>query len=97
MGNKTIIDELKEAISNSGKKFNSIDKNSIFNFLKEKGISSESWNSVYEKLYSYYNKEEKSIQTTTSSVVDYSDSSHNDVKVRQPRKTIFSEIKKIAG
>ena len=32
-----------------------------------------------------------------SAVVDYTDNSHNDVKVRQPRKTVFSEIKKIAG
>jgi hypothetical protein len=32
-----------------------------------------------------------------SSVVDYTDNSHNDVKVRQPRKSIFSEIKKVAG
>ena len=32
-----------------------------------------------------------------SAVVDYTDNSHNDVKVRQPRKSIFSEIKKVAG
>jgi hypothetical protein len=32
-----------------------------------------------------------------SSVDDYTDNSHNDVKVRQPRKSIFSEIKKVAG
>ena len=30
-------------------------------------------------------------------LIDYDDSSHNDVKLRQPRKSIFSEIKKIAG
>jgi hypothetical protein len=39
----------------------------------------------------------KEDRTHKSAVVDYTDNSHNDVKVRQPRKSVFGEVKKIAG
>jgi len=97
MTRKTIIEDLKDVIENSGQEFASISKQSIFNFLKNQGISSESWESVYNTLSDYYKPKKSKDRQHASSVVDYTDNSHNDVKVRQPRKTIFSEIKKIAG
>jgi len=98
---------LVEAVQTSGKKFNEINKNSIFGFLEKQGVPRGQWEEIYSSLGEVFNpnskgkgkKEPKYSSTKMSEehVVDYSDSSHNDVKNRQPRKSIFSEIKKIAG
>ena len=100
-----IVESVMDAITASGKKFNEIDKKSIFNFLENKNISPSKWELIYEILlerYSIDSKEKKAISKKASpfkskGVVDYSDSSHNDVKDRNPRKSIFYGIKKIAG
>ena len=98
-----ITNLLIDAITASGKKFNQIDKNSIFEWLKNQGVSKNKFESVYQSLSNFYNKDlptnsvSMSKDVVVGSVVDYSDSSHNDVKVRQPRKSVFSEIKKVAG
>lgn len=96
-----LIDVLVDAITGSGKEFNQIDKKSIFDYLKKSGIDQNKFESIYEELSNVYNPSKKSSnkerKPSVVSVVDYADSSHNDVKLRQPRKSIFSEIKKIAG
>lgn len=98
-----IISTLVDAITASGKKFKEIDKNSIFAFLENQGVSRNKWESVYQSLSNVYSSKsgskntENPINKAKETVVDYSDSSHNDVKTRQPRKSVFSEIKKIAG
>lgn len=96
-----LISTLVDAITASGKKFNEIDKNSIFAFLENQGVSRNKWETVYQSLSNVYSNRgssgTKGFKSKEVSVVDYEDTSHNDVKVRQPRKTIFSEIKKIAG
>ena len=97
---------LVEAVQVSGKKFSEISKESILAFLERQGEPRNSWESTYQKLGEVFNpkKTNKSSSGNAGSnrlaettVVDYSDSSHNDVKTRQPRKSIFSEIKKVAG
>jgi hypothetical protein len=99
---------LIEAVQVSGKKFSEISKDSILAFLERQGEPRNTWESTYQKLADVFNpKKTKSssgnagfstpYQMPESTVVDYTDNSHNDVKVRQPRKTIFSEIKKVAG
>ena len=102
---------LVEAVQASGKKFTEISKESIFAFLDRQGESRNTWESTYQKLNEVFNNSKsksnsrsssgnagvKSVPISMASVVDYNDTSHNDVKVRQPRKSIFSEIKKIAG
>lgn len=94
-----LIDVLVDAITTSGKKFNEIDKRAIFDYLKKQGIGQSKFESIYEELSNIYNssKSKKESKPNPVKVVDYGDSSHNDVKLRQPRKSVFSEIKKIAG
>lgn len=93
---------LVEAVQASGKKFNEISKDSILSFLERQGEPRNTWESTYQKLSDAFNPKKKNLGSNGTSglptaVVDYSDSSHNDVKSRQPRKSVFSEIKKIAG
>lgn len=101
MSYQNVTNALVDAITASGKKFTEIGKDAIFGFLKREGVSEKHWNGIYESLEEIYGtKKKKNSKGTMGQMinhVDYSDSSHNDVKVRQPRKSIFSEIKKIAG
>jgi hypothetical protein len=104
------FNSLVDAVHASGKKFSEISKESILAFLERQGESRSTWESTYQKLSEVFNTSKGKSNSRSSSgssgtpnmvsmnsVVDYSDSSHNDVKTRQPRKSVFSEIKKIAG
>lgn len=102
------FNSLVEAVQASGKKFSEISKDSILSFLERQGEPRNTWESTYQKLADVFNPNKKSSsgfggsslkedRSHKSAVVDYTDNSHNDVKVRQPRKSIFSEIKKVAG
>lgn len=100
MDKNMLVNQIVDSITASGKKFNEISKDSIFSLLKRSGVSQTDWTSIYEKLENLYypkNKEIKEDKRGLSTNVDYSDSSHNDVKTRQPRKSVFGDIKKIAG
>ena len=93
---------LVEAVQVSGKKFSEISKDSILAFLERQGEPRNTWESTYQKLSEVFNPKKKNMSSSGNAgsqpiVVDYTDDSHNDVKVRQPRKSIFSEIKKVAG
>lgn len=99
---------LVEAVQATGKKFSEISKESILAFLERQGEPRNTWESTYQKLGEVFSPKKKStnlgssggsgsVKLTEGVVVDYTDNSHNDVKVRQPRKSIFSEIKKVAG
>ena len=101
---KELLSQLVDAVSASGKKFKDIDKNAIFAFLDKEGAPRNTWSSIYEKLENVFNGSTsgsagfaKEDRKHKSSVVDYTDNSHNDVKVRQPRKSVFGEITKVAG
>lgn len=95
-----IIDILTDAVNTSGKNFIDISKESIYNFLKKEGVPSNTWDDIYDTLSYQYggpaairnrrtdDQKEKKI----SDVVDYSNNDHNDVKLRQPRKSIFGDI-----
>ena len=79
-------------------------KEAILAFLKQEGIPNNQWESMYSDLSNIYKKSNVSTQTQSGSgiqqtkeVVDYLNTTHNDVRQREPRKSIFSEIKKIAG
>ena len=101
------FNSLVEAVQVSGKKFSEISKDSILAFLERQGEPRNTWESTYQKLGEVFNPKKKSINKSSSGdsgytrvtedVVDYTDNSHNDVKVRQPRKSVFGEIKKVAG
>ena len=107
------FNSLVEAVQASGKEFTEINKQAIFGFLDKQGEPRNSWESTYQKLSEFFNTNKSSSgfagiaearkagskddRTHRSAVVDYTDNSHNDVKVRQPRKSVFGEIKKVAG
>jgi hypothetical protein len=105
------FDSLVEAVQVSGKKFTEISKDSILAFLERQGEPKNTWESTYQRLGDMFNPKKKSNsssgfggstllkedRTHRSAVVDYTDNSHNDVKVRQPRKSVFGEITKVAG
>ena len=101
---KELLNQLVDAVTASGKKFKDIDKNAIFSFLNKEGAPKNTWDSIYEKLENVFNGSTsgsagfaKEDRKHRSAIVDYTDNSHNDVKVRQPRKSVFGEVKKIAG
>jgi hypothetical protein len=89
MNTAELLKTLSDAVTASGKKLSEIGKDPIFEFLKRNETPSNLWEGIYEKL--------KHLHEPQQSKVDYTDSSHNDVKHREPRKKVFSEIKKIAG
>lgn len=98
MDKSNYVSQLVDAITASGKKFTDVSKDAIFAFLEREGVSKKSWESIYDELRNIYHpSSKKEVKNVSSPVVDYTDSSHNDVKVRQPRKSVFSEITKIAG
>jgi hypothetical protein len=89
--NMDIINILVDAVVASGKKFNEIPKESIFAYLDKAGIGKSKWQSTYDTLASNFKE--------TVPIVKKIEQSHTqsktDLKQRQPRKSIFSEIKKI--
>jgi predicted DNA-binding transcriptional regulator AlpA len=89
-----VTNELSDAITASGKKFNEIKKSSIYDFLAKREVPKEMYDTIYNKLAGIPtpgNIKSKNVTFTE----EYS-SSINEVKKREPRKTIFGEIKKIS-
>lgn len=101
---KEIIDALSDAILKTGKRFEEIPKSSITDYLTKSGVNKSKHEEIYQKLIEIYTPKQKNSKTVTKGdsernskyqVVDYTDTTHNDVKERQPRKNVFSEITKI--
>ncbi len=95
-----VVNSLVDAITASGQKFSEISKDAIFAFLKKEGLPNNTWEDIYKKISEVYNpkiEQRTEDRKHMSTVVDYSNNSHNDVKVRQPRKSVFEPITKIAG
>ena len=98
--NMDIVQILIDAVIASGKKFNEIPKESIFAYLDKAGIGKSKWQGIYDTLASNFKEKNATVKTVEDnrpkSVVDFTKAStQNDVKVREPRKSIFSEIKKL--
>lgn len=101
---KKVLNELTDAITASGKTFDQIGKQSIFNFFNSKGINRDDWQKLYEIIKSNYEPKQSKKQSSTATqtdysseiIVDYSKNSQNDVKVRTPRKNVFGDIIKIS-
>jgi len=106
MNKQEVVNALVDAITGSGKKFSEISKDAVFGFLKREGIPQNQWESVYEDLKDVYQPKKKKTSSSndtssafikTAPVMNYASDAHNEVKKREPRKSIFSEITKIAG
>ncbi len=93
MNTAELLKTLSDAVTASGKSLSEIGKEPIFEFLKRNETPRNLWEGIYEKLYSLHNPS----RPQTVGGVDYTDNTHNEVKHREPRKKVFSEIKKIAG
>ena len=107
MNKQEAVNSLIDAITGSGKKFSEISKDAIYGFLKREGVPQNQWESIHEELKKEYQPKKSKNQNESQSykdfvgektpVVNYSSDAHNEVKKREPRKSIFSEITKIAG
>ena len=98
--NMDIINILLDAIVASGKKFSEIPKESVYAYLEKAGINKSKWQGIYETLAGKFKETKSTVKVvedrTPKNIIDYTEnSSRNDVMTRVPRKTIFSEIKKI--
>ena len=94
MNTKELLKTLSDAVTASGKSLSEIGKEPIFEFLKRNETPMNLWEGLYEKLQNLHAPQNAS---AIGSKVDYSETTHSDVKHREPRKKLFSEIKKIAG
>lgn len=87
-----ILAETQDAILASGKKFHDIPQEAIEGFLANSGIPMDQIKKIYKIL-----KDENTVKNTKVESTIYTPSDlHYSEKVRQPRKSVFSEIKKIA-
>lgn len=94
--NMDIVNILIDAVIASGKKFSEIPKESIFAYLDKAGISKSKWNDIYKTLSMQFNETKATVKVVEDKTFKpETKSSTVDVKQRQPRKSIFSEIKKI--
>jgi hypothetical protein len=99
--NMDIINILVDAVVASGKKFSEIPKESIYAYLDKAGINKSKWQSIYDTLAGNFKETKETVKIVEEdrrpkNIVDYTKvSTQNDVKQRQPRKSIFSEIKKL--
>lgn len=98
--NMDIVNILVDAVVASGKKFGEIPKESILAYLDKAGINKSKWQGIYDTLASNFKEKSATVKVIEDNrpknIVDYTKkSTQNDVKERQPRKSIFSEIKKI--
>ena len=93
MTTKEIITSLSDAVMASGKPLKEL-KDSIFDYLRKNNVSETTWEGIWQKLNTLHNEPKQEVKK--EKVVDYSQST-SDLKVREPRKTVFGPIKKIAG
>jgi hypothetical protein len=90
-----LISLTQDAITASGKKFKEIDPESIKGFLRnQSNLSKEQLNTIMNRLSEIYSsKNSKKIESVESPV--HTNDSYVP-KVKEARKSVFGEIKKIA-
>ena len=87
-----ILAHTQDAILASGKKFHELPKEAIESFLNQMGLSMDQAKKVYNHLKDEYND----TKTSVSSPVHTPTVDHYTEKIKNPRKSVFGEIKKIA-
>jgi hypothetical protein len=98
-----ILAHTQDAILASGKKFHELPKEAIEGFLKEMGLSMDQAKKVYNHLKGEYNdtkttkeKDHDKFTSPVSTPVHTPTVDHYTEKIKNPRKSVFGEIKKIA-
>lgn len=95
MNTAELLKTLSDAVTASGKRLSEIGKDPIFEYLKRSEVPKNLWEGIYNKLL---NLHEPPTTTGQNSWHDTSWSEQvTDTTGKQPRKKVFSEIKKIAG
>jgi len=91
-----IISSLSDAVTASGKKLTEIGKEPILQYLEKVGTPKKYWNDIYEKLRDLHEPGRHG----TSGSGNASNAAQTILpqeKQREPRKSVFGEVKKIAG
>ena len=91
-----LLKTLSDAITASGKKLSEIGKESIFEYLKRSEVQKNLWEGLYEKLKNLHEPHTTAINQNSWHDPGWSEQIQ-DTTGKQPRKKVFSEIKKIAG
>jgi hypothetical protein len=81
-----------DAVVASGKPFNKIEKNEVLNFLKNTGLPVEYATKVYERVKQVLSSDESS---KSQKVNKQTQKEQSESPNKTPRKSVFSEIKKI--
>ena len=90
-----IISSLSDAVTASGKKLTEIGKEPILQYLEKVGTPKKYWNEIYEKLRDLH--EPGSHGTSGSGTSNTAQTILPQEKQREPRKSVFGPVKKIAG
>lgn len=96
-----VVSALSDAITASGRPLNEINKTSINDFLQKSRVDNAYWDYVYQKLSEIHTPN----GSADNSGKEWKDANWSDdlpstpttVSQKQPRKTVFGQIKKIAG
>lgn len=98
MTKNEVINLLIKEIDNSGKKLKDIPMSSIIAYISNCGIKDKkSSEYIIEAVFNHYNTKNVSDVSAKEEYVKMENInlSNNEIKQRTPRKSIFSEIKKI--
>lgn len=93
-----IVASLSDAVVASGKKLTDIGKEPILQYLEKVGAPKKYWNEIYEKLRDLHDPGRHGTSGPgNSSTPSYTQTILPQEKHREPRKSVFGPIKKIAG
>ena len=91
-----IVASLSDAVVASGKKLTDIGKEPILQYLEKVGAPKKYWNEIYEKLRDIHDPGRHGT-SGPGSTPSYTQTILPQEKHREPRKSVFGPIKKIAG
>ena len=93
-----IVASLSDAVVASGKKLTDIGKEPILQYLEKVGAPKKYWNEIYEKLRDLHDPGRHGTSGPgNSSTPSYTQTILPQEKHREPRKSVFGPVKKIAG
>lgn len=93
-----IVSGLSDAVTASGKKLAEIGRDPIMQYLEKVGAPKKYWNEIYEKLRDIHDPGRHGTSGPgPSSTPSYTQTILPQEKHREPRKSVFGEVKKIAG
>ncbi len=87
-----IIGQLSDAITASGQTLPNIGKEPILQYLKKVGAPKQYWNDIYERLKDIHDPGSRATSGAPRPQQTLPQEKH-----REPRKSVFGPVKKIAG